>query len=408
MRGIARLLILPIHSAWVAIRSLRFSDVPRPMDVPHVHAGTTAGDRILLIGDGLAIGWGVATHELGLAGAMARALAVRTGAGVDVDLVTGVQFPAATLHERLAAFTLRRYDSIVLSLGVGDALALSAIPAWGAQQKRNLDELRARSTPTTQIFVLGIFPIAHITEFAGVFGSVADRHALAFDDELARMCAAMPHTHFISLRQSAERLGMPRHAVGYRNWAAALVDHIGPVVAAAAPINHELELSPLELADRERSRQAAVDALRTAAPDAHSSLQSLVDSARRIFNTSAAAVTIIDRDNQHYRAHTGAPHDDIARVDSFCTVTVSHAGALVVADATSDERFKHLGVVQGVDHTRFYAGFPIESPTGERVGALCVLDDRPRSTADFDVSLLRELALIAQRELWPEGPGVAA
>lgn len=408
MRGIARWLLLPVYRVWLAVNSVNFSDVPRPVDSPHVHAGGVAGDRVLLIGDGLAIGWGVATHDLGLGGAMARALAMRTGRGVDIDLVTGVQFHADSLAVRLASFTLRRYDSIVVSVGTGDALALAPIASWREQLRRNLEMLRARSTPTTQIFVLGAFPASQIPEFASAFTGIADRHALAFDDALARMCAAMPHTHFISISSLAASLGAPRNAAGYRTWATSLVDLIGPVIAASAPINHELELSPLELADRERFRQSAVDALETSGLDQDRSLQILVDTARRIFNTREAAITIIDRDSQHYRAHTGAVHQDIARVDSFCTVTVAHAGALVVADARSDARFSHLEVVQGRDHTRFYAGFPIESPTGERVGALCVLDDQPRSTADFDVSLLRELALIAQEELWPAGPTIAA
>jgi GAF domain-containing protein len=60
--------------------------------------------------------------------------------------------------------------------------------------------------------------------------------------------------------------------------------------------------------------------------------------------------------------------------------------------------------VQGDPLIRFYAGFPIESPSGERIGSLCVFDPKPRSLAEVDQVLLRELALLVQREL-RMGPG---
>lgn len=55
-------------------------------------------------------------------------------------------------------------------------------------------------------------------------------------------------------------------------------------------------------------------------------------------------------------------------------------------------------LVVGAPHTRFYAGFPIESPSGERIGVLCVFDPEPR-VDEVDTVLLRELALMVQAEL---------
>lgn len=47
----------------------------------------------------------------------------------------------------------------------------------------------------------------------------------------------------------------------------------------------------------------------------------------------------------------------------------------------------------------FYAGQPLEAPGGHRVGALCIVDDRPRAFSPADRALLVELASWAQREL---------
>ena len=41
----------------------------------------------------------------------------------------------------------------------------------------------------------------------------------------------------------------------------------------------------------------------------------------------------------------------------------------------------------------------MQTPDGIRVGALCVTDPEPRSADSVDLVLLRELALLVQREL---------
>jgi GAF domain-containing protein len=48
---------------------------------------------------------------------------------------------------------------------------------------------------------------------------------------------------------------------------------------------------------------------------------------------------------------------------------------------------------------RFYAGYPVESPSGEQIGALCIFDPKPRERADFDETMLRQLALLIEAEL---------
>ncbi|WP_082764209.1 GAF domain-containing protein [Frondihabitans sp. PAMC 28766] len=73
----------------------------------------------------------------------------------------------------------------------------------------------------------------------------------------------------------------------------------------------------------------------------------------------------------------------------------------VVEDALTDPRYSHYSLVTGDPGVRFYAGYPIESPDGQRIGALCVMDSCPRTFTDEDAQLLRGLAQKAQEELWP-------
>jgi GAF domain-containing protein len=69
-----------------------------------------------------------------------------------------------------------------------------------------------------------------------------------------------------------------------------------------------------------------------------------------------------------------------------------------VNDALAHPRLRTLPMVR--DHrVRFYAGYPIETPNGIRIGALCLLDPLPRGFTRADEALLRELALRVQAAL---------
>jgi hypothetical protein len=56
--------------------------------------------------------------------------------------------------------------------------------------------------------------------------------------------------------------------------------------------------------------------------------------------------------------------------------------------------------VKQAPHARFYAGVPIRTPSGARIGAYCVLDDKPRDgVSDDDVDFLKHMANLVMRHL---------
>ena len=55
--------------------------------------------------------------------------------------------------------------------------------------------------------------------------------------------------------------------------------------------------------------------------------------------------------------------------------------------------------VLGDPSIRFYAGAPLHTRTGQRIGTLCAIDRRPRQLTDSEAGLLAELADIAIDEL---------
>src|SRR6185369_3378584 len=71
--------------------------------------------------------------------------------------------------------------------------------------------------------------------------------------------------------------------------------------------------------------------------------------------------------------------------------TVLSDEVLWVRDARQDIRFARNPLVLGEPRTRFYAGAPI-TVRGQRIGALCVIDRKPREHSAQQEKALRALA----------------
>ena len=120
--------------------------------------------------------------------------------------------------------------------------------------------------------------------------------------------------------------------------------------------------------------------------------------AASIFNTPMASITLVDRDRQWFKSSYGLDAVESSRETSFCSHAVAAQDVLVVSDAFQDPRFSDNPLVTGSPRIRFYAGCPIFVGP-DCVGTVCVLDNRPRQIDDNSVSLLHDLAALAELEL---------
>lgn len=124
-------------------------------------------------------------------------------------------------------------------------------------------------------------------------------------------------------------------------------------------------------------------------------LEPVVQIAARMFDMPVAAVNMIGSEHVFLAASQGIGEVDLRRDVSFCAHAINQGDVMVVPDSRQDERFHDNPLVTGTANLRFYAGVPLLSPDGHALGALCVIDGRPRTFSEEDCQRLRELAKMA-------------
>ncbi|AVX89685.1 sensor domain-containing diguanylate cyclase [Pseudomonas sp. VE 196-7] len=121
--------------------------------------------------------------------------------------------------------------------------------------------------------------------------------------------------------------------------------------------------------------------------------------AKRLFNVPIALVTLVDKDRQWFKSCVGLDVNETPRDVSFCGHAILQDELLLVPDAKQDKRFHDNPLVTGEPNIRFYAGYPLTVPNGNKMGTLCLIDTRPRELDDEERGLLRDLAGMAEQEL---------
>lgn len=124
-------------------------------------------------------------------------------------------------------------------------------------------------------------------------------------------------------------------------------------------------------------------------------LDHLAEMAARICGTPRAAVTIIDKDHQWFKATHGFSATPTPRDDSICGHGILEQGLFEVPDISEDPRFQGSSHIEGPAQVRFYAGSPLRSERGNAIGMLCVFDQNPRKLNTMQQAALNDLAELA-------------
>lgn len=354
-------------------------------------------DRVLLIGGAAVQGLGVTSHEIAFGGHLARQLSASTGRGADVEIVGSLNLTVQQCTRLVEATDLGRFDAVVMLLGMREAMMLTPRSEWRRDLDALFDSIALAAPSTLTTLMVGIPPLPLIVNLPKLLRRVTGRKVVRLNAQTRTSVGGRDGVIFVQFDANADDLSglAPKRGTNfYETWAGRIVPAMLPVLNAAS------EDPRVHARVDEPDRQHALDELHILDTPRDEQFDSITRVARDLFGVSGAAVTFIDRDRQWIKSAAGIRRNVTPRQDSFCAVTIARDKLFVVEDALADKRFASHPWVTGDEHVRFYAGYPLEAPNGERVGALCIVDTKPRTFTASDASLLRELALRVQSRLW--------
>ena len=118
--------------------------------------------------------------------------------------------------------------------------------------------------------------------------------------------------------------------------------------------------------------------------------------ATTVFNVPISTLTLVDAKREWFKSVCGLDQKEGDRAISFCGHTLLANDVFVIPDTKLDERFADNPMVTGKPYIRFYAGVPIMSADGQRIGVFCIKDTKPRKFSKDDEDVLKGLTAWAE------------
>lgn len=230
-----RSLVTPFAKRWLKTSSQSWRTLPVPAGPPVAHVDGPDPDRILLFGSGIAMGYGMTSHDLALPGQIARQVSDLTLRGVQVDLVAGEQLTIDDALKNLTVSRLRELDVVIVTPGTLEKLLLMPVPAWRARVEYLLDHFAANGPASLRVLFVGVPEMSRVVRMPRLLGHLADSSARALNRSLEAACAARSSVGFVPFRPT-ELSGRAGTGRTYERWAAL----IAPSVAAALNEHHKV------------------------------------------------------------------------------------------------------------------------------------------------------------------------
>ncbi len=154
-----------------------------------------------------------------------------------------------------------------------------------------------------------------------------------------------------------------------------------------------------EIPQDEKGRLEALRLLEILDTVAEERFDRITKLAALLLDVPICALSLVDAHRQWFKSIQGLDVTETSRDVSFCGHAILGSGLMVVENAAEDERFADNPLVAGDPGIRFYAGQPIRTSSGHRVGTLCVIDRKPRDLGEQHRETLAILAGIVESEL---------
>ena len=123
----------------------------------------------------------------------------------------------------------------------------------------------------------------------------------------------------------------------------------------------------------------------------------------QVFDAPVALISLVDDSRQLFKGCFGLPEPyattrETPLSHSFCKHVVQSGKPLILSDTREHDQFKSnlavrdLGVIA-------YAGMPLVSSEGHRLGSFCVIDSQPRQWTEEEIRILRCMADCVETEI---------
>ena len=147
-----------------------------------------------------------------------------------------------------------------------------------------------------------------------------------------------------------------------------------------------------EIPKDEAQRLTVLREYRVLDTEAEQAYDDLTQLAAAVCNVPSAFVSLVDEARQWFKSRVGFEPTETARDISFCAHAILKPEPLIIPDALKDSRFADNELVSKPPHIRFYAGFPLVTPEGFALGALCAVDTRPRQLDPAQIKSMTALS----------------
>jgi signal transduction histidine kinase len=105
--------------------------------------------------------------------------------------------------------------------------------------------------------------------------------------------------------------------------------------------------------------------------------EELVELAGHITGCAIAIFSLSNHEKNWFKSRNAISSAEILRDTSFYEFANDPGNVTIVEDASIDDRFSNNKLVTGDTNIRFFAGVPVVSTSGHKLGTICVLDQFP-------------------------------
>lgn len=137
-------------------------------------------------------------------------------------------------------------------------------------------------------------------------------------------------------------------------------------------------MTPAPIPENETERLQALQRYDVLDSVAEAEFDDIAELAAQICAAPIALVSLVDAQRQWFKSRVGLAATETPRDVSFCGHAIHEQDIFEIPNALEDERFRDNPLVIADPGIRFYAGAPLTTPDGYRVGTLCVIDRVPR------------------------------